>query len=504
VVFAPAVSSGVRGGIQQLAAAILPTLGPSARPVAIARDDGKPPDLLDDGAAIARRILSLGNRTEDVGAMLLRHALWRVHQEVGDGTATACAMFVAAYHECARQVAAGIDAVLLRDALQHASPQVLAALDAQATCRTGIDTLTAFAQSICHQPEIARCLAAAFHTHGPHVRIEIRDDGSDVPALRDIPGSWWKTTLHAERLLTNPAAFRSDLERVAVLATDLQIDDPGLVRATIAKARETGAEGLLVFSNRMTDPCVAALLASRSNGGLPSIAVRTPFASPAEQMVWLDDIELLTGGKALRMAGGMGVAMVGRDTFGFARQAWCDLQYAGIVSGRTCPVPLAGRIRQVREAFECEPESGKRQALSERIAVLTGAAVRLSVSPARRELAERTTRAMRAACRDGFVPGGGIACLRARASVDAGGTASSRAASQVLVAALEAPFLHMARNQGVEPVMALSRVDAAAVAVLDSAATIKTAWQTAIEGAAQAITIGAIVHRAAPEAVVHP
>jgi len=100
VVFQPATYQGVQRGINQLAAAIRPTLGPRPRLVAIQRTmDDRMPELLDNGAVIAKRIIQLGDRDADVGAMFLREVLWQLHDQVGDGTATAAVLFQSVYNQ---------------------------------------------------------------------------------------------------------------------------------------------------------------------------------------------------------------------------------------------------------------------------------------------------------------------------------------------------------------------------------------------------------------------
>ena len=118
VIHEPEAQPKLGKGIDLIADAIKPTLGPLPRAVAVENSQTqKPPELLDNGAAIARRIFQLPDGTEDVGAMLIRHALWQAHEEAGDATATAALLFQAIYHGGRRFIAAGGDAMQLRDDL---------------------------------------------------------------------------------------------------------------------------------------------------------------------------------------------------------------------------------------------------------------------------------------------------------------------------------------------------------------------------------------------------
>jgi hypothetical protein len=108
VVFQPTAYRGIRRDINQIVNAVRPTLGPPPRIVAIEQAPGdKMPELLDDGGVIARRIIELPNRDKDAGAMFIRHVLWRLHEEVGDGTATAAVLFQSVYNQGVRYIVAG-------------------------------------------------------------------------------------------------------------------------------------------------------------------------------------------------------------------------------------------------------------------------------------------------------------------------------------------------------------------------------------------------------------
>ena len=113
VVFNPAASRGLQKGIDQLVSVVRPTLGPLPRMTVDGQNvRTRQPELLDDGAVIARRLIQLPNREADMGAMYLRQLLWKIHETVGDGTATAAVLFHTVYKECVRYLAAGGSLVL--------------------------------------------------------------------------------------------------------------------------------------------------------------------------------------------------------------------------------------------------------------------------------------------------------------------------------------------------------------------------------------------------------
>jgi chaperonin GroEL len=148
VVFQPTAHRGVQRGINQIVEAVRPTLGPLPCMVAIERvARAKMPEFLDSGGVIARRIVQLPDRDEDVGAMLVRHMLWHLHEKVGDGTATAAVLFQSVYNQGMRYVVAGGNAMQLRRYLETGMGVILDELTHMAIHLEGKETLAS------HQPQ---------------------------------------------------------------------------------------------------------------------------------------------------------------------------------------------------------------------------------------------------------------------------------------------------------------------------------------------------------------
>ena len=159
VVFQPETHQALGRGIAQIADAVRPTLGPGARSVMIGREAvEQPPMLFDSGGLIARRIVEIRNRDEDMGAMLLRDMLWHLHQEVGDGTATAAVMCEAIYRHGVRYLAAGGNVIRLRRYLETGSDTALALLAEMSIPVAGRELLGCLAESSCHDPDLAKLL----------------------------------------------------------------------------------------------------------------------------------------------------------------------------------------------------------------------------------------------------------------------------------------------------------------------------------------------------------
>src|ERR1700712_5466405 len=151
VLFAPRSHIAMQRGIDRLADLVRPTLGPTPRCVAIANaSPGQPPEILDDAATIVRRGLQIPNPYVDMGAMLLRHTLWKTHEEVGDGTATTAVLFQGILRRLAPYIAAGGSPLALKRGLERGLAVTLAALKGQAQPIAGVAAISSAAAMLCH------------------------------------------------------------------------------------------------------------------------------------------------------------------------------------------------------------------------------------------------------------------------------------------------------------------------------------------------------------------
>jgi chaperonin GroEL len=175
VVFQPRTYGRIQGGIDDIVGAVRPTLGPCPRLVAIARQSSaNAPELLDSGGIIARRIAELPNRDENAGAMLVRHLLWRIYEQVGDGTVTAAVIFHAVYNQSVPYIVAGGSPMRMRRYLERGAQLIRDELAGMVRHVEGQEQLARIAESICHERELAGLLGEIFDIIGEHGQVESR------------------------------------------------------------------------------------------------------------------------------------------------------------------------------------------------------------------------------------------------------------------------------------------------------------------------------------------
>lgn len=525
VVFASRAREGMQRGVNQLVDAVRPTLGPCPRVVAVENTfRHRTPELLDNAGVITRRIIELPDRDADVGAMLLRHTLWRVHEEAGDGTATAAILFQAVYNRGMTYLAAGGDGQRLRRYLERGLAAILAEIDRQTIPVQGQAQLTELAGSLCFDEPLARILGELFAIIGEHGPLEIRTGHGQAIERRYIEGSYWRSDVLAQQLLTDQIQLRADLTDVAVLISDLELDDPRALMPLVTAAMQQEIGSLLIFAASISDPVMAMLLAAgRSSERFRAVAVKTPGLGLVEQAEVMEDLATLTGGRRLLKVAGDSLRGVTLDDLGRARRAWCDRKHVGIISGKGDSRALRRQIAALKCRLEQIDEPQQRKALRQRIGRLSGGAAILTIGGAteseialREERAKRTTELLRAALREGVVPGGGVALLacreRLRAMLEASADLDEQVAYRILIRALEEPLRVIASNAGYEPADVLAQlhgappgfgfdvrsgqvVAMAEAGIYDVAAAQKAAIRGAISGAATALTVDTIVHK---------
>jgi chaperonin GroEL len=523
----------MQAGINQIVDVIRPTLGPRPRIVALESVSGpaRAPETLDDGGTIARRILELPDRDEDVGAMYIRHVLWRLHESVGDGTATAAVIFKEVYNQGLRYLAAGGNAMRLRTYLEEGMRVIFDELSGMTSPLEGKEALARVAESICYDPPLAKMIGEIFDIIGVYGRLEIRSNNTNRLEREYIEGMYWEGGVLSRTMFTDPTSLRAELEDAAILVTDLAIEDPRDLTKLLTIVAKAKIEALLIVAKDVSQACVGLLTRPEITRKVKIVAVKAPSVLFKAQGEALSDLAVLTGADPILGAVGSTLRSVRLENLGRARTVWADKSYFGIIGGRGDPRAVREHIAALRVAHEREDDSGEREKLAYRIGQLISGSAVLKVGAftetdlkLRKELATRTITAMRAAMREGVLPGGGVALLACRPALrqrlEESADLDERMACRILLHAVEAPFRTLVENAGFEPSVVLGEVDRAgagygfdAIAgqvvdmaeagVLDAAVVQKAAVRGGVGGAALALTTDVIVHRAAAPMGLH-
>jgi chaperonin GroEL len=521
-------------GINQIVSAVRPTLGPRPRVVAIENSTrDRTPELLDDGGAIVRRIVALPERNADMGAMFIRQVLWRVHEQVGDGTSTTAVLFQSIFDQGVRYVVAGGCPMQLRRHLKKGAAIILDQLSGMAKPLQGERHLAQIAESICHDAPLAEMMGEIFNILGDFGQFDVRSGRGRQLERQYVEGTYWDGGIVSRAMITDHIEQKTQLLDTSILVSDLELEDPQAMVPVLRMIHGAGISDLLIVASKVSDS-VSNLLVSLS--GAPerfqAIAAKTPGTAIADQIAAMEDLAVLVGGRPLVKGAGHAIGGVKLEDLGRARRAWANRHNVGIVGGQGDPRALRTHIAHLRTAFERATEARERRRLQERIGKLMGGSATLTVGGAteleiksRKDLANQTADALRGAVRGGVVPGGGVSLLACRPALqkqlDRSNDTDERAAYRILIRAVEAPVRCILTNAGHDASEIMASMGLAGdghgfdvrsgkIAVMteagiwDAAAVMQAAVNGAVAGAALALTTDVLVQHKNPQTSMQP
>ncbi len=537
LVFQPETHRQFVVGTNLIINAIRPTLGPVPRTVLIDKIGGKnkPGEILDNGATIARRLIQLPERGHDMGAMFVRQMLCTLGENTVEGTATAAVLFQSIFNQGMRYVEDGGNPMLLRKCLEELVPPMLEEINSQSVCVLGEKQLSALAETICHDPSLAKVLGEIFHIIGEYGRLEIHSSNRYELERTYTEGSYWDGALSSRAFIEDIKLGCTIFENAAVLVTDLDINEPIELVPVVSQALNLGIKQLVILARNISDRALGLLLSTENRKNLCVIVVKTPGAEVETQRDAITDVAFLTGATPLATASGDLISKVTAQHFGYARRILFTANNFCVVGGRGDARALRDHINILHKRLAIsqrykyqnhQSEQKVQQQLLTRIGTLMGGTATLVIGDftldgieARKLLAERTSEAIRGSLKKGVVAGGGVCLFRCegllRRRLAVASTDEERAACQIMIKAIESPMHTLLRNAGVEALEWIPRirssgfnfgfdvlrreiVDMMANCIYDSSAVIQNAVQYATHSAALALTIDVLVYRKRP------
>ncbi len=534
IVFQPRVYQGLKHGIDLIANALRPTLGPLPRLVGIAKTTRQSsPEILDDGGTIARRIIQVKGRNKDVGAMLLRHLAWRMHQTVGDGSVTMAVIFQALFNEGLRYILNEEgNPMLLRLALERYAAIVSAAIHARSVSLEADGGIREMANGLCHgDDELAKMLTEVMDIVGKDGTVEVRK-GSRIGLEREyIEGTYWSSSGWFSSIFQNDSQKKRVLvENASILISDFKVNSASQFIPLLEMAVKAKIQNLVVVCTEIPDEAVGLFIKNAGSKTINVIPVRTPRTIEADRMSSLEDIGILTGGTALHNAAGETLNDVTIEQLGQARLAWANDTYFGVIGGKGDPRKARAYINQLREMAK-EAEADAKEQLQRRVGRMVGGSAILNVGgkteseiAVRTAVAERAVLSMRNALESGVVLGGGVALLQGQSVLASGASdeiEEDKAARRILTRALEEPLRVIAKNSGYVPDTIVDKVkdspdgfgfdaitgkivDMKTAGIVDALKVIEKALQVAVSGATMALTTDVIIHRKFPPEIMEP
>ncbi len=442
-------------GVEKLAAAVKSTLGPRGRNAIIDKGWGGP-TVTKDGVTVAEEI-ELLDKTENMGAKLVREAASKTSKVAGDGTTTATILTEEMFKEAFRNLAAGADAMSLNRGIQKAVVAATKKLESIAKpidISKKDDIVNIASISANNDMQIGRKMADAFMRVGKDGVITVEEGKSLETTVEYVEGMQFDRGYLSPHFVTDPDNMVCELLKPYILVFEDKISTVAKLvplLETIAKNKRP----LLIIAEDIEGEALAALVVNKLRGVLEVAAVKAPGYGDRRKAM-LEDIAVLTGAEAIFKDLGIELANIGIGQLGQAKKVTIDNDNTIIVEGAGSDNSIKGRINQIRNELETTTSEYDSEKLQERLAKLTGGVAQINVGAASEaEMKEKKARiedalhATRAAIEEGVVPGGGVALVRCIETVDALKLkGDEKTGAKIVAKALKMPCYWIADNAG--------------------------------------------------------
>jgi len=445
----------IQHGVNALANTVKVTLGPKGRNVVLDKKFGSPV-ITKDGVTVAKEI-ELEDRLENAGAQMVREVAAKTSDVAGDGTTTATVMAQAIFREGLRLVAAGINPMAIKRGIDQATSAVVEDLKKLAKPVKGDDIAKVGAVSANGDRAVGELIAQAMSKVGKDGVITVEESRTMETELEIVEGMQFDRGYLSPYFVTDPERMECVIEGSMILIHERKISALKDLLPLLEQLAKQG-KPLLIIAEDVEGEALAALVVNKLRGTLRVCAVKAPgFGDRRKAM--LEDIAILTGGKAITEDLGISLANIRMEDLGRAKKVVVDKDSTTIVEGAGRKSDIDARVRQLRSQIEEATSDYDREKLQERLAKLVGGVAVIKVgAPTETELKEKKARvedamhATKAAVEEGIVPGGGVAFIRARKGIDTlkFEDKDEQAGANIIHRALEEPLRQIAQNAGYE------------------------------------------------------
>ena len=462
IVYGEASRRMISAGVDQLADAVKVTLGPKGRNVVLEKKFGSP-TITKDGVTVAKEI-ELKDPLENMGAQMVREVASKTSDVAGDGTTTATVLAQAIYREGVRNVVAGANPMEIKRGIECAVETVVGELEQISTSVRGDMIVQVGTISANNDATIGTIIAAAMDKVGKDGVITVEEAKTLETSLDVVEGMQFDRGYLSPYFVTDPERMEVVLENPIIVIHEKKISamkDLLPLLEQVARVRRP----LLIIAEDIEGEALATLVVNKLRGTLHAVAVKAPgFGDRRTAM--LEDIAILTNGKAITEDLGLKLENVKIEDLGEAKKVTIDKDNTTIVEGGGTPRAIAGRVKQLRTQVEDTTSDYDREKLQERLAKLVGGVAVIKVGAATEtEMKEKKARvedamhATKAAVEEGVVPGGGVALLRgAQALESLKLDGDQQLGVNIIRRALEEPMRWIAQNAGFEGSIVVQKV----------------------------------------------
>src|SRR5437762_520459 len=421
IVYGEQSRQAVLRDVNQHADAVKVTLGPKGRNVVLDKKFGSP-TITKDGVTVAKEI-DLKDPLENMGAQMVREVASKTSDTAGDGTTTATVLAQAIYREGARNVVAGANPMDIKRGIEKAVEAMTAEIKKMSKSVSGNMVAQVGTISANNDETIGKIIAGAMDKVGKDGVITVEESRTLETSLEVVEGMQFDRGYLSAYFVTDAERMETVFENPVILIHEKKISSMKDLLPVLEQVARLGRP-LVIIAEDIEGEALATLVVNKLRGTLQAAAVKAPgFGDRRKAM--LEDIAILTGGKAITEDLGLKLENIKLEDLGKAKKIVIDKDNTTIVEGGGASGAIEGRVKQIRAQVEDTTSDYDREKLQERLAKLVGGVAVIRVGAATEvEMKEKKARvedamhATRAAVEEGIVPGGGVALLRCQPALD--------------------------------------------------------------------------------------
>ena len=455
----------LKEGVDALADAVKVTLGPKGRNVIIGKQFGAP-HITKDGVTVAKEV-ELEDAFANMGAQMVREVASKTNDDAGDGTTTATVLAQAIIGVGIKNVTAGANPMDLKRGIDKAVATVVESLRAQSqevgSDNSKIEQVATISAN--NDNNIGKLIAEAMAKVNNEGVITVEEAKGTDTYVDVVEGMQFDRGYISAYFITNTEKMQTELEKPYILITDKKISTMKEIMGVLEPVAQSG-RALLIIAEDVDGEALSALVVNKLRGTLKIAACKAPgFGDRRKEM--LEDIAALTGATVISTDKGMRLEDATLESLGCAEKVTMNKENTTIVDGCGDKEAIKARVDQIRASIEVSKSDYDREKLQERLAKLAGGVAVLYVGAATEvEMKEKTDRvddalaATRAAVEEGIVPGGGVAYIRAIASLEGlkGENDDQTTGIQIVKRAIEEPLRQIVNNAGGEGSVVVNKV----------------------------------------------
>ena len=463
IAFDQEAREAMRRGVSKLARAVKVTLGPKGRNVILQKSFGSP-TVTKDGVTVAKEI-ELEDKYENMGARMVREVASKTSDVAGDGTTTATVLAEAIYNEGLRAVVSGANPMLMKRGIEKAVEDIVAKLKSmKIDIKTKGDLENVATVASNNDREIGRIIAEAMEKVGKDGVITVEEGKTTSTGHEFVEGMQFDRGYLSPYFVTDPQKMECELEDPLILIYEKKVSNNKDMVPVLEKVLQQG-KPILIIAEEVDGEALATLVINKLRGTFKCAAVKAPGYGDRRKAM-LEDIAILTGGKAIFEDLGIQLENVGLTDLGRAKKVKIDKDNTTVIEGAGKKQDIQARIASIQRELDKSTSDYDREKLSERIAKLSGGVAKINVGAATesemKEMKARVEDAMhatRAANQEGILPGGGVALLRASQDLAPQGLSQDeKVGYDIVVRSCKAPIQQIAENAGEDGAVVMNKV----------------------------------------------